>query len=291
MRYRVRHTTQYVYKEPVSLCHNQVVSAPRPHPCQEVSELALEIEPLPAVKTRHRDFYGNNLTVFEVHEPHAELSVTIRFLVDVETAQELAASPPWEQVARQLQSDRAYLAERQFCFDSPYIDAREDLADYAHASLTPNRPLLDGVRELMGRIHREFRYDPEATDLSTGLEEVLKNRRGVCQDFAHLMIGMLRSLGLAARYVSGYLLTTPPPGQPRLVGADASHAWLSVFCPPYGWVDFDPTNDQIPTNRHITMAWGRDYEDVSPVKGVVLGGGTQTVAVAVDVHPVENGGS
>ncbi len=285
MKYRVRHTTHYKYTDPVSLCHNQVVSLPHPHPCQEVSEAMLEIEPIPAVKTRRRDYFGNHLTVFEVHEPHEELSVTIRFLVEVQVAQDLVASPSWEQVAGHLAADRAYLSERQFCFDSPYVVADEKLAAYARKSLTPGRPLLEGVKDMMARIHKEFRYDPEATDLSTGLGEVLENRRGVCQDFAHLMIGMLRSLGLAARYVSGYLLTTPPPGQPRLVGADASHAWLSVFCPPYGWVDFDPTNDQIPSDRHITMAWGRDYEDVSPVKGVVLGGGAQTVSVAVDVHP------
>jgi transglutaminase-like putative cysteine protease len=285
MKYRVRHTTLYKYKDPVSLCHNQVVSYPRPHPYQEVSEAMLEIEPVPAVKTRRRDYFGNTLTVFEVHEPHEELSVTIRFLVDVRPAQELAASPPWEHVVEQLASDRAYLEERQFCFDSPYIAAGDDLSRFARKSLTPDRPLLEGVSDLMHRIHKEFRFDPDATDLSTGLAEVLESRRGVCQDFAHLMIGMLRSLGLAARYVSGYLLTTPPPGQPRLIGADASHAWLSVFCPPYGWVDFDPTNDRIPAEGHITMAWGRDYEDVAPVKGVVLGGGTQTVSVAVDVHP------
>lgn len=285
MRYRVRHTTHYAYKDPVSLCHNQVVSHPRPHPCQEVSEASLEIEPIPVVRTRRRDYFGNSLTVFEVHEPHQELSVTIRFQVEVSPGPELAASPPWEHVVGQLARDRAYLAERQFCFDSPYVVSTEELAAYARKSLTSGRSLLEGVSDLMHRIHREFRFDPEATDLSTGLSEVLRTRRGVCQDFAHLMIGMLRSLGLAARYVSGYLLTTPPPGQARLIGADASHAWLGVFCPPYGWVDFDPTNDQIPGDRHITMAWGRDYEDVSPVKGVVLGGGPQTVTVAVDVHP------
>lgn len=285
MRYRVRHTTHYKYKERVSLCHNQVVSHPRPHPHQEVSETMLEIDPIPVVRTRRRDFFGNTMTVFEVHEPHRELSVTIRFVVEVVPGPDLAASPPWEQVVEQLAGNRAYLDERQFCFDSPYVAATEELAAYARKSLLPGRSLLEGVGHLMGRIHREFRYDPEATDLSTGLAEVLKNRRGVCQDFAHLMIGMLRSLGLAARYVSGYLLTTPPPGEERLVGADASHAWLSVFCPPYGWVDFDPTNDHIPSDKHITMAWGRDYEDVCPLKGVVLGGGAQTVSVAVDVHP------
>ncbi|MCE7870074.1 transglutaminase family protein [bacterium CPR1] len=286
MKYRVRHTTHYGYQDPVSLGHNQVVGAPRPHPGQQVSEAHLEIDPIPAVIARRRDYFGNSVTFFEVHEPHTELTVTIRFLVEVRPAQEYTASPPWERVMEQLVGNRAYLAERAFCFDSPYVEAGEDLADYARACLTPGRPLVEGVLDLMDRIHREFRYDPEATDLSTGLKEVLSNRRGVCQDFAHLQIGMLRSLGLAARYVSGYLLTTPPPGQPRLVGADASHAWLSVFCPPYGWVDFDPTNNLIPCDSHITMAWGRDYDDVSPVKGVVLGGGEQKVSVAVDVLPV-----
>ena len=194
-------------------------------------------------------------------------------------------SPAWEDVRDQLRSDRypEFLEAYQYVFDSPYVRAGSDLAEYALPSFAPRRPLLEAVLDLTQRIHAEFRYDPHATTLSTTLKELLATRRGVCQDFAHLQIGCLRALGLAACYISGYLLTQPQPGQNRLIGTDASHAWLSVFCPGSGWVDIDPTNNTIPSEQHILLAWGRDYDDVSPIKGVILGGGEHTVRVAVDV--------
>jgi transglutaminase-like putative cysteine protease len=179
--------------------------------------------------------------------------------------------------------DEQTLQAYEFSFDSPYSKRNGALADYAAPSFTPQRPLLDAVLDLTGRIHADFQYDQRATTLATPLADVLAGRRGVCQDFAHLEIGCLRSMGLAARYVSGYLLTTPPPGGERVVGGDASHAWLSVYSPGYGWIDVDPTNNQLPGDRHITLAWGRDYGDVSPIKGVILGGRQQSVKVAVDV--------
>ncbi len=182
----------------------------------------------------------------------------------------------------------ASTAERDaysFVFDSPYVPRDEALADYAAPSFPPGRPLLAAVFDLTTRIHREFRYDPRATTVATPMRKVLARRAGVCQDFAHLQLGCLRALGLAARYVSGYLVTEPPPGKARLVGADASHAWLSVFCPAWGWIDCDPTNDQVPGDRHVTLAWGRDYDDVCPVRGIVLGGGRSTLKVSVDVVP------
>ncbi len=174
----------------------------------------------------------------------------------------------------------------QFAFDSPHVPTSPDLADYAAVSFSPGRPWLEALLDLTRRIHTEFKYDQTATNVSTPLERSAAMRRGVCQDFAHLQIGCLRSLGLAARYVSGYLVTAPPPGQPRLVGADASHAWLSAFSPEHGWIDVDPTNDMIPSPKHITLAWGRDYSDVCPIKGVFIGGGHHGMNVSVDVMPL-----
>jgi transglutaminase-like putative cysteine protease len=181
----------------------------------------------------------------------------------------------------------AGLAAYQYAFDSPCVRNSPELADFALPSFTPGRPILAAAADLTRRIHTEFRYDPTATSVNTPPSEVLKTRRGVCQDFAHLAIGCLRSLGLPARYVSGYLLTTPPPGKPRLVGADASHAWFSVYTPDCDWVDYDPTNNIRPSDQHVTLAWGRDYSDVCPIKGVFFGGGQQVVQVSVDVTPLE----
>lgn len=192
----------------------------------------------------------------------------------------------WEEVRDSIRTDRNHLEACQFTYDSHYVARSNALLEYAAPSFAAGRPMLDAVADLTARIHREFRYDAKATTLATPLKEVLQHRHGVCQDFAHLAIGCLRSLGLAARYVSGYLQTNVPEGKERLIGADASHAWLSVFCPDVGWVDFDPTNNMIPADRHLTIAWGRDYDDVSPIKGVILGGGSHTMTIAVDVAPL-----
>ena len=195
------------------------------------------------------------------------------------------ATPPWESVRALLEQDHSPpgLEARQFVYDSHYVKASPALAAYAAPSFPANRPVLEAARDLTRRIHQDFQYDPKATTVATPIQEVLEHRRGVCQDFAHLQIGCLRALGLSARYISGYLRTVPPPGQERLVGVDASHAWLSVYCPGWGWVDLDPTNDLIPSDGHLVLAWGRDYDDVSPVKGVNLGGGRHSVIVGVDV--------
>jgi transglutaminase-like putative cysteine protease len=193
-----------------------------------------------------------------------------------------------ELVVREVRSNPTLLSEYEFCFDSPLVRNHTVLQEYAAGIFTRKRPILDAVLELNHRIHTEFKYDPSATDVSTPLGQVMRERRGVCQDFAHVAIGVLRCIGLPARYVSGYLETIPPPGQARMVGADASHAWASAFVPGFGWFDFDPTNDVVPSERHITVAWGRDFSDVSPLKGVVLGGGRHTLAVGVDVEPRES---
>lgn len=288
-RYTITHVTTYEYTEPVSLCQNVAHLSARFSARQRSDPPVLSIAPEPAVIEERVDFFGNPVHYFTIQEPHRELTVRAehRIGVAVETPPEPGATAPWEAVRDQLTDDRApaWLDAYQFVFDARYVAAHARYAEYAAKSFTPGRPILDAALDLTTRIHKEFVYDPRATTLATPVGEVFEKRRGVCQDFAHLMLSCLRSLGLAARYVSGYLSTVPPPGKPRLVGADATHAWVSVFCGSAGWVDLDPTNDQIPGVRHVLLAWGRDYDDVSPLKGVILGGGQHIVKVSVDVRP------
>jgi transglutaminase-like putative cysteine protease len=287
MTYRVTHVTTYRYGKVVSLCHNLVHLTPRTYARQTCLLSQLQVTPSPKLFVEQVDFFGNRATYFMVEEPHEQL--TLKAVSETEVvpfaAPDPAETPPWESVRAFLEQDRSPqgLEACQFVYDSPYVKANPQLADYAAPSFTAGRPVLEAARDLTRRIHQDFRYDPKATTVATPLHEVLELRRGVCQDFAHLQIGCLRALGLSARYVSGYLRTNPPRGQERLVGVDASHAWLSVYCPGSGWVDLDPTNDLIPSDGHLLLAWGRDYDDVSPVKGVNLGGGRHSVTVGVDV--------
>jgi transglutaminase-like putative cysteine protease len=258
---------------------------------QTCSAYELLVRPGPAVSSERLDYFGNHVTFLVVQEPHRLLTITTRSRVEVRP-NELpppAETPAWDTVRTRLRHNRlpAELEAYQYVFDSPCVVSGAALRRYAATSFPPGRPLLTAVLDLTRRLHADFTYDPKATSISTPVDEVLHNRRGVCQDFAHVQIGCLRALGLAARYVSGYLVTQPPSGQPRLVGADASHAWVSVYCPGFGWIDTDPTNNVLPSDRHITVALGRDYSDVSPIKGVFLGGGRHTVKVAVDVVPVD----
>lgn len=292
MRYHITHVTTYAYAEPVSLCQNVAHLAPRPCHRQRAEPPVLSITPDPAVIEDRVDFFGNPVCYFTVQEPHRELTVSVEHRVEVEPDPVPAASPPWELVRDRLPTERGAVWQDayQFAFDSRFVAADRRYADYARPSFAPGRPVLDAALDLMRRVHTDFVYDPRATTLATPVAEVFETRRGVCQDFAHLMLSGLRSLGLAARYVSGYLSTLPPPGKARAVGADATHAWVSLFCGDAGWVDLDPTNDTVPTDRHVLLAWGRDYEDVSPLKGVILGGGAHTVRVAVDVRPEDEGG-
>jgi transglutaminase-like putative cysteine protease len=228
------------------------------------------------------------VTWFSIQEPHRGLNVESHSEVEVQpfTPPQGTGSGAWDLVPATIGSglDPATLDAGQYTFDSPYIARDTRLGDYARSDFPPGRSLLECVTALTLRIHREFIFDKSATSIGTPILEVLQNRRGVCQDFAHLQIGCLRSLGLAARYVSGYLVTCPPPGQPKLAGVDASHAWVSVFFPNHGWIDFDPTNGLIPSNEHITLGWARDYEDIGPVKGVIVGGHRHSVRVSVDVQ-------
>lgn len=290
MQYAVSHKTTYTYADDVSLCQNQIHLTPRHTRFQSRADFRLEISPVPVIRSTWEDAFGNEVWYYSIEEPHQELIVHASSTISLETQvlPDPKDTPPWEQVREQFQtlvSPDLRLAS-QFCFESPFIRYLPKAIDYARPSFTPNRPLLEAALDLTSRIYREFRFDPKSTGITTTTAEVLNHRSGVCQDFAHLQITCLRSLGLAARYVSGYLLTDPPPGQARLIGADASHAWLSLYCPNLGWVDLDPTNNVIPQHRHVTIGWGRDYGDVCPIKGVFTGGGRHKMSVSVDVAPL-----
>ncbi len=290
MKFRVRHTTHYRYSEPVSLCHNVAHLRPRTTSTQTCYSSQLSVTPVPAKVHAWEDLFGNRQDYFSIQEPHTELSVTALSEVEVVSAGDLLDSAfpiAWEQALEHLRQtpDPQVLEARQFTLESNFIEFSNGIIDYATDSFPAGRPLLEAVHDLMQRIHRDFTYDPHFSSIATPLQQVLEHRRGVCQDFAHLAIACLRAQGLAARYVSGYLETLPPPGEAKLVGADASHAWFGVYVPYQGWVDFDPTNDQIPADQHITAAWGRDYADVAPLKGVLFGGGEEhQLEVAVDVE-------
>lgn len=291
MNYQVQHTTTYTYPSTVSICYNEAHLQPRDSAWQRRIAYDLTIRPQPEVLNLYDDFFGNHVAFFVVQEPHRTLTVTATSLITV-TPPPLpapAATPAWDVVRDSLGQDcsEAGLQAYQHTFASPHIPLSPRLRHYAAPAFPLGRPLLAAVQELTQRLYHDFTYDPRATSLSTPVHTVLRVRRGVCQDFAHVQIGCLRSLGLAARYVSGYLVTHPPPGKPRLMGADASHAWVSVYCPGYGWIDTDPTNNVLPSDSHITVAIGRDYSDVSPIKGVFLGGGEHVMRVAVDVIPLE----
>lgn len=291
MKYRITHTTKYVYGDVVPVCHNEVLLTPREDVGQKCESHRLLIRPEPADASDRVDYFGNRLRCFSILEAHRGLNVTAttQLQVSPRAVFDPAASPPWETVREELRADLGPrgLANYQFVFDSPRIRAGGIAADYANKSFPPKRPIAEAVLDLTKRIHDDFVYDPKATTVNTTLQEVFAARRGVCQDFAHVQIACLRSLGLAARYVSGYLRTLPPPGKPRLVGADASHAWVAVCCGSAGWIDFDPTNNVVPDTDHVTLAWGRDYDDVCPIRGVLVGGAFNSMAVSVDVEPLE----
>lgn len=287
MRYHCRHVTRYTYGDMVTNAQMLAHLAPRAHPRQTCHMATLSIVPWPAVVTERRDWFGNPVTYAALQSPHRDLTVTAEIEVTVEPPSPFhpAATPIWEEVA----AEAARLAETvEFVRPSARVpQADTGLTLFATTFFPSGRPIGEGALDLTRRIHSDFSFDPTATTVSTPISEVLARRRGVCQDFAHLMIGALRALGLPARYVSGYLRTLPPPGKPRLQGADASHAWVQVWCgQEVGWIDLDPTNGRQCDTDHVTLAWGRDYDDVCPLRGVILGGGSHGVLVAVDVEPV-----
>jgi transglutaminase-like putative cysteine protease len=292
MTYRILHKTIHKYKQSVSVGNHVACLTPRSLPHHRCAWSDLRITPHPATCIERVDYFGNRLSFFTVQEPHRELVVEARSEVTVDGSPVAwpEPSPPWEDVTRSLRDERNLdcVNAYQFVFESPRIRISDKLAAYASQSFLPGRRFSDALLDLTARIHKDFRFDTKATNVRTPTEEVFRKRRGVCQDFAHLQVACLRSLNLAARYVSGYLRTYPPPGRPRLVGSDVSHAWVSAYCPGAGWLDVDPTNNIVPSNSHVTLAWGRDYGDVSPLRGLILGGRDHTLKVAVDMEPLES---
>lgn len=288
---QVTHATRYDYDTPVEVAHHSAWLRPRDTTWQQVQHWNLQIDPEPdGAVQQSTDAFGNWRLGFGHSRVHAQLTVTSRFQVRLAAppAIDIDASPPWEEVA-QLLRYRAGLIQPEaveFSLPSRFAPRAAVLAAYAQDLFTPGRPLLQAAHALMHRVHTQMQYRPHSTDVATDALQALAQGQGVCQDFAHLMIGALRSLGLAARYVSGYLLTHPPEGQPRLVGADASHAWAAVWCPQNGWVALDPTNDVAVGQDHVTLAWGRDYADVAPLRGVIRGGGNAPPVVGVTVEPL-----
>jgi len=295
MIYRLAHTTTYQYSGTVSLSHHLLRLRPRDLSRQRCLHSELHIEPRPDVLCAHRDYFGNAMNFVTIEGSHRRLVITSRSEVEVTAPPPPAPaqSPAWE-TARDISSNGdpdSYLQTREFIYASPLIKKLPEFGAYAAPSFPSGRPLLEAVLDLTTRMHADFTFDPDATSVATPLLEVFQTRRGVCQDFAQLEIAFLRAMGIAARYISGYLETEPPPGKPRLAGADASHAWVSFHCPGTGWIDVDPTNNLLVANRHITVGWGRDYSDVSPIRGIIIGSGEHSMDVAVDVIPMAESSS
>ena len=294
MLLRVIHETAYDYVPPVKTAQHMAHLKPRHDERQQVLSHQLTVRPAPALQTETTDVYGNTRAFFSLSGAHDGLTVTADSVVATRDSDEPAASLPWEVVRERMRYHRkaAWDPATEFVFASPYVPRHENFVAYARPSFPAGRQLWESAHELMQRIHQDFAYETEATDVSTPALEALELRKGVCQDFAHIMLGCLRSLGLPARYVSGYLLTHPAPGRPRLVGRDASHAWVSVYLPGESpeagtWADLDPTNDRMPGEDYVRLATGRDYSDVSPIRGVIHGGANHTLRVAVTVSPME----
>lgn len=302
-RYHVQHETHYPYGSSVSLSYQMLHLTPRDCDWQKIHTCECDVSPFPDWVREGFDAFGNPVRWLNFDTPHEALKVNARMDIEVfphRPLSQLFDSMPWDELRQRLSyrgqapvsealteqfSDD--LAAKRFLFESGFVRIKQDFCEFGADCFTPGRPVLEATRLLMAKIFDEFEFDPHATTVATPVLEVLKKKRGVCQDFAHLMLACLRSQGIPARYVSGYLLTQPPPGQPRLIGADASHAWVSVYAPGIGngWIDFDPTNNLLPDTQHITLCWGRDFNDVSPMRGVILGGGTHDPEVAVTVMP------
>jgi transglutaminase-like putative cysteine protease len=287
MKYNISHTTRYQYGESASLSHNELYLTPRNTPHQTCASEKIKLSPPPSSISRHRDFFGNTVTTTTTDSPHTLLEITATSEIALNVPKPIQAdqTPAWEQ-AKKIIWNHAMAEDLdafQYVFASPMVPVDDRFVQWTRDLFLPGVPILSAAIALTHKIFTEFKYDPQATTTTTPVETSFDIKRGVCQDFAHIQLACLRSLGLSARYVSGYLHTQPPPGKPKLTGADASHAWVSLYIPETGWVDLDPTNNVIPTDQHLTLAWGRDYNDVTPVRGTVLGGGQHQLSVVVDV--------
>ena len=298
MIYTISHSTRYAYDAPVSFCHNLATIRPRKSPGQEVLDFSLEITPKPTDVSERLDFFGNNITRFSIQQEHQDLIVTSKSFIKRDYID--IHKSFFSQTCREITLEKAlhYLKKnstdildaKQFVLESVLIrNSSDGIKQYAEVSFKPNRSVFEAANELMQRIFTDFDFDPGFTTVSTPLNEVMEEKKGVCQDFAQVAIACVRSIGLPARYISGYIETLPAPGKAKLIGADASHAWFAVFIPTFGWVDFDPTNNQVPKNQHIVVGWGRDYYDVPPLKGIVFGSGNSELDVAVDIRSVGEG--
>lgn len=294
IQFLVRHTTHYKYSDRVTRCYNMANVIPRDTARQRCVKNRIVLSPLPATTHKRTDYFGNQTFHFEIQKPHTELIITAESEVQITDRNQdanldlgVSYREALEYLAKSNKHDT--IEAREFLLNSPMIECSEALAVYARPSFASDRSLKSCVSELTTRIFKDFSYDPQFSTIATPLTEVLQHKKGVCQDFAHLQVGCLRSVGIPAKYVSGYIETLPKPGEQKLIGADATHAWLAYFCPEEGWIEFDPTNDVMADSdgQHIVTAFGRDYYDVTPVKGVIFGGGESPVlSVSVDVSRV-----
>lgn len=295
-RYRIKHRTQYKYSDSVAICRNQLRMMPRSASTAVMDVIChssgINVDPTPGSALEHIDYFGNRVTSFSIESIHRELTVTANSEVSVNCKLDVLElqSDRWDLIGQRIDNglDPSWLSVQEYRFDSPRITRGDAFAEFARPSFPEGRPIIQGAFDLTQRIYKEFRYDVDATDVFTTTEQAFRSKAGVCQDFAHVQIACLRSIGIPARYVSGYLRTVVPEGTERLVGADESHAWVSIYTgESFGWIDFDPTNNCPANENHIPIAIGRDFSEVSPMRGVVIGGGTAALSVSVDVAPIE----
>jgi transglutaminase-like putative cysteine protease len=291
MIYRVTHITDYIYESPASLCHNIMKQIPRDLSFQKVRSFDYSISPKPNYSVDREDFFENRNVYFSIEKTHKKLTVTSKSEVLLDHPHWMSINPsttqPWEEVAAWLKSTDALNDIRQYYLESKHVDFVPGVVAYTLKSFLPKRPIMEAMADLNTRIFKDFKFTPGFTDISTPLSKVFQSKKGVCQDFAHFSLACLRSIGLAARYVSGYIETMPPPGKPRMVGADASHAWTAIYIPGHDWVEFDATNNLLVDDKHVRVAVGRDFSDVTPLKGIVYSVGKQTMKVSVDVLRLE----
>jgi transglutaminase-like putative cysteine protease len=290
MKYKVVHKTTYDYGENVTTCHTLACLKPKNTALQTCSDYDLMVLPIPSDIIFREDFYGNGINYFNIQYPHKKLIVQASSIVDVSAPDSNKISNnnfTYSQSLSLFENDQDLRGELlQFLLPTDYVFWDQDILDFAKSSFSYDKLLIDCVKSLCGKIFKEFKFQANVTNVNTSIKTVLKEKKGVCQDFSHLALACFRAMGLPARYVSGYLETLPPPGKKKLQGSDASHAWISVYVPNYGWYDFDPTNNIEPKERHVTVAWGRDYGDVTPLKGIVFSSSVQALKVEVDVIPL-----
>jgi len=291
MKFEITHTTNYEYPQPASLGHNVVYQVPGDYDFQQVNKFDCFIQPEPNYLVSRRDFFDNQYIYFSIQKSHQKLNVIVKSQVDTTTPSWFNIQPettkPWEDVVKWLHTNAAESDIRQFYLESAHVTFIPGIKEYALQSFTSRRPILEAMNDLNQRIFKDFKFTPGFTDITTPLADVFEYKKGVCQDFAHFALACLRSVGLSARYVSGYIETLPPPGKPKLPGADASHAWVALYIPDAGWVEFDVTNNLLVNDKHVRVAVGRDFADIVPLKGIVYSGGGQKMVVSVDVKELE----